>query len=104
MGADNLYDYLHKFGLGSGTGVDLQGEAAPILRKKEFGVMSIWTRASFGQGVAVTGIQMLRAVSAIANGGLLPSPHVVTEISGDGWQEKINLPPPVRVISQKARK
>lgn len=101
MGADIFYDYLQKFGIGNLTGIDLQGESAPPLRKR-----GTWSNVdldtiTFGQGVAVTGIQMVRAVSAIANGGYLPTPHVVTEIKGDGWQEKINSPTHIRVISQK---
>ncbi len=102
MGADTLYNYYQKFGIGLPTGVDLQGEVAPALRKKgSWSKVDLYT-ATFGQGVAVTGIQMVRAMSVIANGGLLPSPHVVSEIRGDGWKEKINLPSGPRVISQKS--
>ncbi len=102
MGADNLYNYFQKFGIGTETGVDLQGEAAVPLRKKGTWSNVDLDTASFGQGVAVTGIQMVRATSAIANGGYLPSPHVVKEIIGDGWQRKIDPPPNPRIISQKA--
>jgi cell division protein FtsI/penicillin-binding protein 2 len=56
---------------------------------------------TFGQGIAVTAIQMVRAVSAIANGGHLPTPHIVTSIQGDGWQENVDFPDFPRVISQK---
>ena len=78
LGADKLYDYLDKFGIGSPTGIDLQGEAAPALRKKgAWNIVDLAT-ASFGQGVAVTPIQMIRAVSAIANKGILVTPRVVS--------------------------
>lgn len=102
LGADNLYTYLQRFGIGDLTGVDLQGESAPPLRKKGTWSNVDLDTTSFGQGIAVTGIQMVRAVSAIANGGYLPTPHVITEIQGDGWQENIDLPTSPRVISQKA--
>ncbi len=100
MGADSLYDYLHKFGIGVLSGIDLQGEAAPPIRKKGTWSNVDLDTTTFGQGIAVTGIQMVRAVSAIANGGYLPSPHVVTEIRGDDWREKIDPPASTRVISE----
>jgi cell division protein FtsI (penicillin-binding protein 3) len=100
-GANTLYDYLQKFGIGSITGIDLQGESSPALKKRgTWSNVDLYT-ITFGQGIAVTAIQMVRAVSAIANGGYLPVPHVVTQIRGDGWQEDLNLPKNSRVISQK---
>lgn len=101
MGADTLYDYFQKFGIGSITGIDLQGESTPPLRKRGTWSNVDLDTATFGQGIAVTGIQMVRAVSAIANGGYLPFPHVVTQIRGDGWQEDIEPPDSPRVISSK---
>ncbi len=102
MGADTLYNYLQKFGIGLVSGIDLQGESAPSLRKKGTWSNVDLDTASFGQGVAVTGIQMIRAVAAIANGGYLPNPHVVKQIEGDGWEEKTDALAPKRIISQKA--
>jgi len=52
--------------------------------------------------VAVTGIEMVRAISVVANGGYLVTPHVVASIKGDGWNEKIKSDSPIRIISQKA--
>jgi len=102
LGADKLYDYLNSFGIGQESGIDLQGEVAPNLRKKgTWNVVDLAT-ASFGQGVAVTGIQMIRAISIIANGGYLVTPKVVQKIQGDGWQEPTNVTPPKRVISEEA--
>ncbi|MCX6705268.1 MAG: penicillin-binding protein 2 [Candidatus Woesebacteria bacterium] len=102
LGADALYDYLHKFGIGEKTGIDLQGEVAPKLREKgTWNVVDLAT-ASFGQGVAVTGIEMVRAVAVIANGGYLVTPRVVNAIKSDSWEEKIKSDPPTRIISQKA--
>lgn len=77
LGTDKLYDYLEKFGFGNSTGIDLQGEAVLSLRpKSSWNIVDLAT-ASFGQGVAITGAQLVRAVSAIANGGRLPRLQVV---------------------------
>jgi len=102
LGADSMYDYLTKFGIGQKTGIDLQGEVAPKLRQKgTWNVVDLAT-TSFGQGVAVTGIEMLRAVSVIANGGYLVTPRVVNLVKGDGWEERVESEAPVRIISQEA--
>lgn len=102
LGANTLYSYIQKFGIGQLTGIDLQGESAPILRLRGTWSNVDLDTASFGQGVAVTGIQMVRAISVIANGGYLVTPHVVTQIQGNGWQQNVNVPPLQRIISQKA--
>lgn len=102
LGTDRLYDYFDKFGFGSLSGIDLQGEVAPKMRKKgTWNVVDLAT-VSFGQGIAVTGIQMLRAVSVIANGGYLISPKVVQKIQGDGWEESVRSSSSVRIISAEA--
>jgi len=102
LGADSLYDYLTKFGFGQKTGIDLQGEVAPKIREKgTWNVVDLAT-ASFGQGIAVTGIEMIRAVSAIANGGYLVTPRVVSSVEGDGWEEKIEVDSPLRIIGKEA--
>lgn len=102
LGSDKLYDYLDKFGIGKPTGIDLQGELSPALRKKsEWNIVDLAT-ASFGQGVAVTPIQMIRAASAIANGGYLITPMVVKSLTGEGWKEDIKPKAGERVISKKA--
>jgi len=102
LGSDALYDYLHKFGIGVKTGIDLQGETAPKLREKgTWNIVDLAT-ASFGQGVAVTGIEMIRAVAAIANGGYLVTPRVVDSTQGNGWKEAVKSEPPVRIITQQA--
>lgn len=101
LGSELLYDYLDKFGIGRSTGIDLQGEVSPPLRiKSTWNVVDLAT-ATFGQGVAVTGVQMIRAVSAIANKGKIPSLSVVNTLKGEGWEEKID-PRGQQVISPKA--
>ncbi len=102
LGQTRMYDYLQKFGFGKLTGVDLQGESTLSLRKKDTWSNVDLDTASFGQGVAVTGIQMIRGIAAIANGGFIVSPHVVTKIQGDGWEESATITPPARIISETA--
>lgn len=101
LGADAFYDYLDKFGIGKTTGIDLQGEVSiPLRAKGSWNIVDLAT-ASFGQGVAVTGIELVRAVSAIANEGKLPTPQVVGFLKGKTWQEKIK-PKIVQIISPQA--
>jgi cell division protein FtsI/penicillin-binding protein 2 len=80
LGAPKFYDYIHSFGFGAPTGVDLPGESRGILRP-----LSSWSAISIGaismgQEVGVTPIQLISAVSAIANGGMLYKPHIVAEV------------------------
>lgn len=83
LGLDKFYSYIEKFGFGQQTGIDLQDESSPDIRpKKDWREIDLAT-ASFGQGIAVTEIQMLRAVATIANGGNLMEPHVVKEIKDE---------------------
>jgi len=84
LGSPKFYDYIHAFGFGSLTGVDLPGESRGILRRLEnWGSFSIGS-ISMGQEVGVTPVQLATAVSSIANGGLLYKPHVVQEIRRAG--------------------
>ncbi len=80
LGSPKLYDYIRAFGFGTPTGVDLPGESRGLLRRLDhWGSYSI-ASVSMGQEVGVTPLQMITAVSAIANGGLLYKPHVVQEM------------------------
>ncbi|HUW21993.1 MAG TPA: penicillin-binding protein 2 [Candidatus Bathyarchaeia archaeon] len=84
LGIKKLHAYLKKFGLGQLTGIDLQEEDTVSLRlEKEWREIDLAT-ASFGQGIAVTPIQMLRAVSVIANGGKLVKPFIVKGVIDQG--------------------
>lgn len=80
LGLDKFYSYLQNFGLDETTDIDLQDESVPGIRpKNEWREIDLAT-SSFGQGIAVTPIQMVRAVAVIANGGNLMEPHVVKKI------------------------
>lgn len=80
LGIDKFYSYLSNFGFGVSTDIDLQDESSPEIKPKEKWAEIDLATSSFGQGIAVTPIQMIRAVSAIANGGNLMEPHVVRAI------------------------
>jgi cell division protein FtsI (penicillin-binding protein 3) len=80
LGSAKFYDYIRAFGFGTPTGVDLPGESRGLLRRLEhWGSYSI-ASVSMGQEVGVTPLQMITAVSAVANGGFLYRPHVVQEM------------------------
>ena len=102
LGADKLYDYLDKFGLGKSTGIDLQGEVSVGLRKKgTWNVVDLAT-TTFGQGIALTPIQMLRAIGIIANGGRIVKPEVVRQIKSGEWTSDIKPKIGEQVISKEA--
>ncbi|MGB7848438.1 MAG: penicillin-binding protein [Candidatus Acidiferrum sp.] len=80
LGSPKFYDYIRGFGFGTPTGIDLPGESRGLLRRLEhWGSYSI-ASVSMGQEVGVTPLQMITAVSAVANGGLLYKPRVVQEM------------------------
>lgn len=98
LGIEKLYDYLQKFGFGQPTGIDLQEEASPPLREKSDWKFIDLATASFGQGIAVTPLQMVRAVGVIANEGKLVKPFVVKKIRSEKGVEEIRPAPSLRVI------
>lgn len=84
LGVDKLYSYIGSFGFGNLTGIDLQDETSPDIREKSDWKEIDLATASFGQGIAATSLQVVRAVGAIASGGNLMEPHVVSKvIDGD---------------------
>jgi cell division protein FtsI (penicillin-binding protein 3) len=94
LGPDRLYQYLKRFGFGTDSKLGLAGESAGILRN-----VSGWAKIdvathSFGQGVAVTPLQVVRATAALANGGVLPTLSVVMNEQGVASGQ--------RVVSEKA--
>jgi len=85
LGEETFYAYLKRFGCGDYTGIDLDGEVAGTLKEpggSEWHESDLGTN-SFGQGVAVTPLQMITAVAAVANRGLLMKPYVVERIVDD---------------------
>lgn len=93
MGVQTFYDYMERFGLGHSTGIDLSGEAMGRLKVPGDGdwyPVDLGTNA-FGQGVSVTPLQMLMAVSSFVNEGRIVTPHVLYSMLRDGHQ--YNVPP-----------
>jgi stage V sporulation protein D (sporulation-specific penicillin-binding protein) len=79
LGKENFTKYIKAFGFGQSLGIDLPGEAKGIFNPDKIGPVELAT-ISFGQGISVTPIQLITAVSAIANGGLLMKPHVALRL------------------------
>jgi len=80
LGKERLFDYIDKFGFGEKTGIDLNGEGKGIIFPLDrVGNVELATTA-FGQGVSVTPIQQVNAVSSVVNGGKLYKPYIVKNI------------------------
>lgn len=86
MGKEYFHDMVEKFGFGSKTGIDLPGEGVGILRKQWTDKQHTLTRVGFGQGIAVTPIQLIRGFSTLVNGGRLIKPRVVRGLIGNNGQ------------------
>ncbi len=83
LGKETFYSYIRKFGFGSKTGIDLPGETSGLLA-----LPYRWSRMhlgtiSFGQGISISPLQLITALSAIANDGVLMKPHLVKTIFDD---------------------
>ena len=107
LGKEKLFEYIDKFGFGKKTGIDLNGEATGIIFDLEdVGPVELATTA-FGQGVSVTPIQQITAVSAAINGGTLYKPYIVKSLNDPETNQVIkeNTPTKVRkVITSKTSK
>lgn len=101
LGVDKFLNYIDKFGFGKQTDIDLQGEATGYVRAKDQWKEIDLATASFGQGIAVTPIQMVQAVQTIANGGKLITPRIVEKIASDGKEEVVRPKQEMQVISPK---
>ena len=97
LGAPRFYDTIRAFGIGQPTGIELPGENRGLLRPLENWSASSIGSLAMGQEVSVTPIQIVSAISAIANGGTLYRPHIVREIDGgDAWRAAAAAPRPSR--------
>ena len=100
MGNKVFTDYMYKFGLGSTTGIDLPNEGHSLVSNLNSTRDLEHAQASFGQGIAMTPIQTVRALSVLANGGTLITPHLVKEINYKiGAKKNISFSEGPRVIS-----
>ncbi len=99
MGNNVFREYLLKFGLGSTTGIDLPNEGSSLISNLNTKRDLEMAQASFGQGIALTPLITVRALSALANGGTLITPHLVKEIKYNiGTSKKIEYPVGERVL------
>lgn len=103
MGPTDFYAYMSRFGFGKLTGVNLEGEGSGTMHvpgDPDWSESNLLTNA-YGQGVAVTPLQMITAVSAIANDGLMMQPNIIAKIVNDG---QVNVAQPIalgRPITQE---
>jgi cell division protein FtsI/penicillin-binding protein 2 len=97
LGLSKTLSYLKKLGLGEKTGIDLEGEVSLPLKEEANWYPIDLATLSFGQGIALTPIQMLTAFSTLANGGELIQPRVVKEIR-DGDKKQLFQPRVVRKV------
>ncbi|MEM7126458.1 MAG: penicillin-binding protein 2 [Chloroflexota bacterium] len=104
LGPDRLYEYIRSFGFGRATKVDLAGEIPGLLKtpsSPEWSYSDVATN-SFGQGIAVTPIQMICSVAAIANQGKLLRPYIVQSRIQDGQVQETEPTVVHQVISPKS--
>jgi cell division protein FtsI/penicillin-binding protein 2 len=100
LGAPKFYDYIRAFGFGQSTGVDLPGESRGMLRHIENWTPVSVGSISMGQEIGVTPLQMITALSAMANGGLIVRPHIVREQRHGNQVTEPQEPEPRRVIRE----
>jgi len=100
LGPKGLYEYFNKFGLTEKTGIDYPGEGQGWLPPTEDWSASTIGTVPFGQGISMTTVQLARALSSIANGGELPTPHFLLDLPDDPGADLVW--PKRRAISAEA--
>ncbi len=103
LGPQRLYDYIRRFGFGEDTGIDLPGESGGILRSPSHWSLVSNASMSMGQEIAATPLQVLRAMAALANGGRMVRPRIVSRVV-DGAGNVVYASPPdpgVQVVSDR---
>lgn len=103
LGVDNYYKYFRQFGLLGKTGIDLPGEAATIMHKKEnMGLVELAT-VSFGQSFQITPLQLITTASSIVNGGNRVTPHFAlkSQNAKTGSTHEFNFPLGDRILSEE---
>lgn len=104
LGFPLLYSYLQKYGFGQKSGVDLQEEEGGYLRKMtDYSIVDQAT-LTFGQGIAVNAMQMVKAWSALANGGVMVTPRLVTKVVSENREIFLENPAAQRILSPASAK
>jgi cell division protein FtsI (penicillin-binding protein 3) len=106
MGKERLYQYICAFGFGEKTRVGLPGEGKGIVQHPRYWPPVVLDTISFGQGISVTGVQLVTALSAIANRGVLMRPYLVEKITNEKEEVIESFRPEMvrRVISEETAK
>ena len=106
IGKERFYRYIIAFGFGEKTGINLPGEGKGILRHQRDWPRVALDTISFGQGISVTGIQLVTALSAIANGGFLMRPYIVEKILNEKGEVVQSYQPETvrKVVSEETAK
>lgn len=94
MGERRFYEYIRSFGFGERSGISLPGEIGGIVHPPRWSKIAI-SRIPMGQGVATTPLQMVTAMSAIANGGKLMMPQIIREICDEEGNTVVDFKPVV---------
>ncbi len=102
LGKNKFLDYLKQFGIGKPTGIDLQEESISELRPTSDWYDIDWSTASFGQGIAVTPLQMTMAVNCLARGGECISPQIVKDIQSGSTTQSPPSPSKWRAVGEDA--
>jgi stage V sporulation protein D (sporulation-specific penicillin-binding protein) len=102
LGRQNLKDYLMSFGIKDKTGIDLPNETSGLVSNLNSPREIEYANAAFGQGIALTPIEMVRALASLGNGGNLVVPHVVSRIKySDGTSKEFTYPiTPTKISKQ----
>lgn len=100
LGKDKIYQYLEKYGFGKITGIDIQGEISSYLKPRSNWYEIDFSTVTFGQGIALTPIQMIRAFASLVNGGNLMRPYIVDRILSPKGEIKIKPKIEKKVISK----
>ncbi len=101
LGPKLFWKYIKRFGFTQPTHIDLAGETSSRNTRLQHGYPRDYATAAFGQGVAVTPIQIIQACSALANNGIMTQPHIVQKIISPQKQEVSVTPKTQKVITAK---
>ncbi len=102
LGNERFGRYMKGYGIGTETGIDLPGEVSGLIDNLDSPRDVEYITASFGQGIAVTPIEMTRALASLANGGMLVTPHVVKSVDYEsGFLKDIVHAPATQVLKKE---